>query len=92
MNKFTLTGSALGGGGVIVFGFQAISSIMHTKNIWNDLTLASVTDHRIDTIIEMVPFESLLNGLNYLAQDLPLYQLLLGSGVLLFFIGSFLKK
>ena len=92
MNKLTLSGYALGAGGAVVLGFQAIASIMHTENIWNNLTLASVTDHGIDTIIEMVPFESLVNGLNYLASDLPLYQLLLGSGVVFCLLGSFFKK
>ena len=92
MKKFNIAGSLLGAGGIVVLGFQTIAAIMHTDNLWKDLTLSTATDHRVDGFIEMLPFEYLENSLIYLARDLPLYQLLIASGVICFIIGSFLRR
>ena len=92
MNTFTLTGCALGAGGAGVFGYQALSSIMDTNNVWHDFTLASVTNDRVAGIVEAMPAEFLERGLHYLAYDLPLYQLLLAAGVAFFLFGAIFKK
>jgi hypothetical protein len=92
MKKFNLAGSVLGAGGVLVLGFQAIAALMHTDNFWNDLSLSTATALDLDRYINMVPFESLQNGLVYLVRDLPLYQLLVASGVICFIIASFSRR
>ena len=92
MNTFTLTGCALGAGGAGVFGYQALSSIMDTNNVWHNLTLASVTNDRVAGIVEAMPAGFLERGGHYLAYDLPLYQLLLAAGVAFFLIGAIFKK
>ena len=82
----------MGAGGVVVLGFQSIAAMMHTDNLWKDLTLSTATAHRIDGFIEMLPFEYLQNSLLYLAQDLPLYQLLVALGAIFFILGSFSRR
>jgi len=92
MNIFTLTGYAFWAGSILVLIFQAIASIMHTGNVWKNHTLASLSGDTIGSIIKAVPFEFLEGWLLYLANDLPLYQLLLASGVFFFVMGSFSRK
>lgn len=92
MKKFNLVGFILVAGGVLVLGFQAIAALMHTDNFWNDLTLSTAMPLDLDRYIQMIPFESLQIGLDYLALDLPLYQLLVALGVICFIIGSFSRR
>ena len=92
MNKFNIAGSLLGAGGVVVLGFQTIAAMMHTDNLWKCLTLSTATDHQVDGFIEMLPFEYLQNCLIYLVRDLPLYQLLVASGVICFILGFFSRR
>ena len=92
MNKFTLTGFALGVGGGGVYGYQGLSSLMDPKNVWHDFTLAGVTGDRVAGIIEAMPAEFMERGLHYLAYDLPLYQLLLAAGVAFFLIGAIFRE
>ncbi|MBI9093108.1 MAG: hypothetical protein JEZ12_28180 [Desulfobacterium sp.] len=92
MNNFTLTGCVLGAGGAGVFGYQGLSSIMDTNNVWHDYTLASVTNDRVAGIIEAMPAEFMEQGLHYLAYDLPLYQLLLAGSVAFFLFGAIFRK
>ncbi len=92
MNNFTLTGFALGAGGAGVFGYQGLSSIMDSNNVWHDFTLAGVTNDRIAGIIEAMPAEFIERGLHCLAYDLPLYQLLLAGSVAFFLLGAVFRK
>jgi len=92
MNIFTFTGYALWAGSVVVLIFQAIASIMHTGNVWKNHTLASLSGDTIGALIEAVPFEFLGGWLIYLANALPLYQLLLVAGAVFFVMGSFSRK
>lgn len=88
MNKFTLTGFALGAGGGGVLGYQGLASLMDPNNVWHDFTLAGVTDDRIAGIIEAMPAEFMEKGLHYLSYDLPLYKLLLAAGLAFFLLGA----
>lgn len=92
MKKFNLAGSILVAGSILILGFQAIAALMSTDNYWNNLTLSTVTAFDMDRYIQVVPFESLQNGLVFLAQDLPLYQLLVASGAICFILGSFSRR
>ena len=92
MNTSTLTGIVLGVGGAGLLGYQALSSLMDSENVWQDFTLATVTNDRVAGIVEAMPAEFMEKGLHYLAYDVPLYQLLLALSVVFIMFGAVFRK
>lgn len=88
MGKFTLLGILAWIGGVLLLGFQGISTLMKEKGTWEDMALVDVVEPEYLNWITGLPTSYLQNAGDYLI-TMPLYQLLFGAGVLFFILGAF---
>jgi hypothetical protein len=92
MASLTGYGFAALAGGAGVLGFQAISALMHRDNLWNPLTLAGCAGDWVAELVEGLPEGLVQDRLMFLVSDLPLYQLLLGLGVVLIVLGAVFRR
>ncbi len=92
MNKYTLIGIVSCLGGICTYGFQGLKGLMDKNNVWENIALVDISEDLIYGISDALPFEFLQQGFDFLAIDLPLYQLLLAIGVLFLLLGSFFKQ
>jgi hypothetical protein len=91
MSKLTIVGLLTTLGGLVVLGFQAISSLMGTKEVWKSLSLRDVLDSGQLGWIDQVALLGVDRGLDYLV-SMPLFALLVGSGAILLLISGFIYK
>ena len=92
MSKFNIVGGVLCFGGLLLIGFQAVSSMMNPGElVWKSLSLVDVVDAEHLKWIDNISWGSIQNGIKYIA-TMPLYILLLCGGVLSFIFGVFTKK
>lgn len=91
MNKPTTTGLASIIIGLLILGFQAISSVMGTGMAWKQLNATSLVDPKNLAWIDSVSWFGIDRLISYLV-TMPLFMLLIGLGVLLMIIGGFVSK
>lgn len=91
MSKLTIIGLLTTLSGLVVLGFQAISSLMGTEEVWKSLSLRDVLDNGQLDWINQVALFGIDQGLNYLVA-MPLFALLVASGVIVLLISGFVSK
>ncbi len=73
--------------GLLLLGFQALSSLMHTENVWKQISIISISDSKYFTWIDSASWFGLEKIAAYLV-TMPLFLLLIAIGVLLLIIGG----
>ena len=92
MSKFYILGGLLCIGGLMLVGFQAISSMMTAgKIVWKSLSLVKVVGIEHLKWIDGISVHFLQNFLKYIT-TMPLYILLLCVGGLSFIVGGVVDK
>ena len=92
MSKYYIVGGLLCLGGLLLIGFQAISSIMTPGEIvWKGLSIAGIVDAEHLKWIDSISWYSIQKIIKYIA-TMPLYILMLCVGVLSFIIGGLVDK
>ncbi len=88
MSKFAIAGvlSVIAAG--LVFGYQAISSVMGPKAFYKNILLMDVLDKNIIAWIDGISSESIFNIADYIITT-PLYLIFIVVGVILLIISSF---
>jgi hypothetical protein len=88
MSKFAIAGvlSVIAAG--LIFGYQAISSVMGPKASYKTILLIDVLDKNIIAWIDGISSESLFNITDYIITT-PLYLIFIVVGVTLLIISSF---
>jgi hypothetical protein len=92
MSKYYLIGGLLCLSGLIMVGFQAISSIMNPGEIvWKSLSIAGIVDAEHLKWIDNISWYSIQKILKYITA-MPLYILLIGTGAFSFIVGGLLDR
>lgn len=88
MSKIYLLAGALCLGGLLIIGFQAISSMMTPGDIvWESITIASSVDAEYLEWVDKISYGFLQSAVVYIIEA-PIYIIMLTLGVLLFIIGG----
>ena len=69
-----------------------ISKFTNSDNIWADITLSSLSEDVAESVVTALSVESVQNALDVLFYDVHLAAVLVGLGVLFFFIALFVKE
>ncbi|MCK5096729.1 MAG: hypothetical protein KAR45_01425 [Desulfobacteraceae bacterium] len=95
---FTKFGFFSFAGSILVLLFQGVSALMAESapglgnaSKWGSITLGSITNGVLDQYINKIPYESIVNALDYTANTLEFFLLLGIIGVICFIIGGFRK-
>ena len=92
MSKYYILGGLLCIGGLMLVGFQAISSMMTPGEIvWKSLSISSIIDAEHLKWIDGVSWYHIKKMLKYLT-TMPLYILLICLGAVTFVIGGLADK
>lgn len=91
MAKLTLIGVLLCVSGVVLLGFQSISAVMGTEGKWESLSLVDLLDEKVLAWIDQVPISGLQDILAS-AAEIPLFVLLIGTGILFFVLEYFIGE
>ena len=92
MSKYYLLGGLLCISGLVVVGFQAISSMMNPGEIvWKSLNIASIVDVEHLKWIDSISWYSIQKIIKYIV-TMPLYILLLCLGGLSFGVGGLVDR
>ncbi|MFH1156561.1 MAG: hypothetical protein V1793_22380 [Pseudomonadota bacterium] len=92
MKLVTGTGFAAVLGGLGTLGFQSLSALMNQNNVWQQITLGKCAGDWVDKVVGYIPVGTIRDHVLYMANDLPLYQLLLGLGIILVVLGALLRR
>lgn len=88
MSKIYILAGALCLGGLLIIGFQAISSMMTPGDIvWESITIASSVEPEYLEWVDKISYGFLQSAVAYLIET-PLYIIMLTIGVVLFIIGG----
>jgi hypothetical protein len=92
MSKYYIVGGLLCISGLVIVGFQAISSMMTPgEMVWNSLSIAGIVDAEHLKWIDSISWYSIQKIIKYIA-TMPLYILMLCVGVISFIIGGLVDK
>jgi len=92
MSKYYLLGGLLCLGGLVLVGFQAISSMMTPGEIvWKGLSMVDVLDAAYLKWIDGISWHSIQKNLKYIT-TMPVYILLLGTGAFTMVVGGVVEK
>ncbi|MEA3279138.1 MAG: hypothetical protein U9Q38_00865 [Thermodesulfobacteriota bacterium] len=92
MSKCYIVGGLLCIGGLLLVGFQAISSVMTPDEIvWKSLNLAGIVDAEYLKWIDSISWYNIQKIIKYIV-TMPLYILLFCVGGLFLVIGGFVDK
>jgi len=92
MSKYNIFGGILCLGGLLLILFQAVSSIMTPGEIvWKSLSIVDVVDAEHFKWIDTISWSSIQKTTKYIV-TMPLYLLLICTGILSFIIGVLVKK
>ncbi|MEE8431970.1 MAG: hypothetical protein V3S16_12035 [Candidatus Desulfatibia sp.] len=92
MSKYYIVGGLLCLGGLVLVGFQAISSMMTPGDIvWKSLSLVDVLDATYLKWIDSISWHSIQKNLKYIT-TMPMYILLLGTGAFSMIVGGVVDK
>jgi len=88
MSKFAIAGVLSVISAVLIFGYQAISSVMGPKAFYKNILLMDVLDKNIIAWIDGISSENMYNIADYIITT-PLYLIFIVVGVTLLIISSF---
>lgn len=92
MSKYYIVGGLLCLGGLVLVGFQAISSMMTPGDIvWKSLSLVDVLDATYLKWIDSISWHSIQKNLKHIT-TMPMYILLLGTGTFSMIVGGVVDK
>lgn len=91
LNRLTLSGLIMCGGGMLVFLIQGIASAME-KPEWTNLLLSDFGYDMWVTISDKMPMQVMQNGFDYIVFETPLWILLFVLGGLCIIAGMFTKQ
>jgi hypothetical protein len=91
MSKITLLGILCLVVGCLLLGFQAISLVMGTDAAWEAVTFYDILTPELADVADNMPWSSLQDATDYMV-TIPLYIIMLCSGVVLLIAGSFFWK
>jgi len=92
MSKYYIVGGLLCLGGLLLIGFQAISSMMMQGEIvWKSLSIAGIVDAEHLKWIDSISWYSIQKIIKNIT-TMPLYILLICVGILSFIIGGLVDK
>ncbi len=92
MSKYYIVGGLLCLGGLVLVGFQAISSMMTPGEIvWKSLSLVDVLDAAYLKWIDSISWHSIQKNLKHIT-TMPMYILLLGMGAFSVIVGGVVDK
>jgi hypothetical protein len=91
MSKLTLFGLFAMLGGFLLLGFQAISTIMGTENVWKSITLLDVFGKDQASWLDGRALGSIQTAINYIV-TMPLFLLMFCVAGLLFIINAILGE
>lgn len=92
MKLSTFLGAASWAGAAGLFGYQSLRSLMQKDNVWNEIVLKDAGLDFINSLPDSLPVESMKETAAFIINDLPLYQFLLATGLVLLIIGALFKK
>jgi hypothetical protein len=92
MSKYYLVGGILCICGLVLVGFQAISSMMTPGEIvWKSLSLVDVVNPAYLKWVQSISWNGLQKIVHYII-TMPLYLLLLATGIFSFIVGGLVDK
>ena len=92
MSKYYIVGGLLCISGLIIVGFQAISSMMNPgEMVWKSLSIAGIVDTEYLKWIDGISWYRIQKIMKYIVK-MPLYILLLCVGGLSFVVGGLIDK
>jgi len=92
MSKYYIAGGLLCLSGLVLVGFQAISSMMTPGEIvWKSLSMVDVLDAAYLKWIDGISWHSIQKNLKYIT-TMPMYILLLSVGAFSFVVGGVVDK
>lgn len=92
MNKYTFLGILSWITSGCFLGFQGIKSLMNNNYVWHNVTLRDSGNHYIQNLPSYIHVETVHNGLKFLINDFPLYQMLLAVGLIFFIFDGLFRK
>ena len=90
MSKFTLAGIVSWLGGLLLLGFQSISTLMAIEGKWKQINIVDVVDPQYLSWVDDISSEMITNAVNYIV-NMPLFVLLFCLGTLFFIINAFFE-
>lgn len=90
MSKFTLAGLVSWLGGLLLLGFQSISTLMNVDGHWQSICLTDIIEEKYLVWTDGVTWNLALQSINYVL-SMPLFILLFCIGTLLFIINAFFE-
>ena len=90
MSKFTITGLLSWLLGLLLLGFQGISTLMNEEAGWDNMNITDVVDPQYLNWINQLPAAFLKNSAHYIV-SMPLFVLLFCVGTLAFIINAFVE-
>jgi len=92
MSKFTIIGGLLCLGGLLLIGFQAISSMMTAGDIaWQSLSIVDIVNAEYLKWIDGISWHGIQKIIKYIA-SMPLYILLFAVGAATLVVGGITDK
>lgn len=91
MSKFTMGGLLSFLGGLLLLGFQAISTLMDMEGVWKSLSLVDIFDEAHFLWIDGISWGIVRASADYVV-TMPLFVLLFCLGVLFFMISVLLGR
>ncbi len=82
--------SLLAGGATGVF--TGISSFMQSADFWENLTVSQILPGPSDMLVDLIPIESVQDGIGYCLYDLHLGWFFVGISMFFFLVGFFFKE
>ena len=90
MSKFTLAGIVSWLVGLLLLGFQSISTLMTVEGKWKQLNIVDVVDPQYLSWMDDISSEMIANAMNYIV-NMPLFVVLFCLGTLFFIINAFFE-
>jgi hypothetical protein len=90
MSKFTLAGLVSWLGGLLLLGFQSISTLMNVEGKWKSICLTDIIEEKYLAWTDGVTWDLASQAMNYVL-NMPLFILLFCVGTLLFIINAFFE-
>ena len=89
--KFSTLGLLSCACGLLLLGFQGLSALMHTENVWKQISITSILEPKYFTWMDSASWFGVEKIAAYLV-TMPLFLLLIGIGVVLLIIGGIKGK
>ncbi len=88
MSKLTIAGLLSWLFGLLLLGFQGISTLMDEEADWDNMTILDVVEPQYLEWVDKIPVNIVQNGVDYII-SMPLFVLLFCVGTIAFIINAF---